>query len=371
MVSPMAAASTFWLMLPRPIRRLPADLAAVLALTIVTILVVVLPGVRETPLRVVFGLPFVLFLPGYAFIAALFPEAGESPTFDEDAVDSTERHSSREGGIDGLERVALSFGTSIAIVPLLGLVLNFTPWGIRLGPILIAVSGFTILATAAGAVRRWDLPKDERFSVPYREWFAAGRSELFEPDSRTDAALNVLLVLAVLLAVASVSYAVLVPKQGEAFTEFYVLTENETGELVADGYPTEFVQGESKPLVVGIGNHEHETMDYTVVVLEQRVRIVNNSTVVDTERELGRFATTVADNETWHTEYDVTPTLVGERLRVQFLLYRGGVSGSADAETAYRELHLWVNVSRPSEAAVRAADLGSVTPPGTDIDSES
>jgi len=32
-------------------------------------------------------------------------------------------------GIDGIERVALSFGLSIAIVPLIGLVLNFTPWG--------------------------------------------------------------------------------------------------------------------------------------------------------------------------------------------------------------------------------------------------
>jgi len=69
----------WWLLLPEPVRRLPADLAATIGLTIITILVVILPVINETPLRVVFGLPFVLFLPGYAFIAALFPEAGESP----------------------------------------------------------------------------------------------------------------------------------------------------------------------------------------------------------------------------------------------------------------------------------------------------
>jgi len=58
-----------------------------------------------------------------------------------------------------------------------------------------------------------------------------------------------------LVAVASVGYAVAVPKEGESFTEFYLLTEGEDGELVADGYPTEFVRGEGQPLVVGVGNN--------------------------------------------------------------------------------------------------------------------
>lgn len=36
------------------------------------------PRVNETPLCVIFGLAFVLFLSGYAFLAALFPEVGTS-----------------------------------------------------------------------------------------------------------------------------------------------------------------------------------------------------------------------------------------------------------------------------------------------------
>jgi len=332
-----------WLLLPRSVRRLPADLAVVLGVVVLTCVAVLLPGLNETPLRVVIGLPFVLFVPGYAFIAALFPEATErSPKATDAETDSALRS---QAGIDGIERVALSFGTSIAIVPLLGLVLNFTPWGIRLVPVLLTVSGFTLLATGIAAVRRWDLPTENRFRVPYRDWLGTARAELFEPDSRTDSVLNALLVVSVLLAAGSVTYAVAIPQQGESFTEFYVLTQNETGDLIADDYPTEFTVGESKPLHLGIGNHEHQEMDYTVVVELQEVRIINNTTQVQTERELDRFRTTVAANQTWVAQRNVTPTMEGDRLRLAFLLYRDGPPQAPTVENAYRELHLWVNVT--------------------------
>lgn len=149
-----------------------------------------------------------------------------------------------------------------------------------------------------------------------------------------------------MLAVGSVAYAVAVPKQGESFTEFYLLTENETGGLVAADYPTDFVRGESKPVVIGIGNHEHRRLNYTVVVELQRVQVQNNSTTVLDARELRRFRTPpLADNETWRTTYNVTPTLTGQRLRLVFLLYRGGPPAEPRVDNAYRELHLWVNVS--------------------------
>lgn len=337
-----------WLLLPRPIRELPADLSAVIILVIITNLTVFLPIVRETPLRVIFGLAFVLFLPGYAFIAALFPEAGTGPIHgDDEDADIEERKGGRlrDRGIDGIERVALSFGLSIAIVPMVGLILNFTPWGIRLVPIVVSVSGFTVVCTGVAARRRWELPTEERFRVPYDAWLASARTEVFEPETRSDAALNVLLALSIVLAVSSVGYAVAVPKQGEQFTEFYLLTENESGDLVAANYPTEFELGERKSVVVGIGNHEHEPMDYTVVVELQEVRVENNSTTVLDETELGRLKAHVKHNETWQRPYEIKPTMTGERLRLLFLLYRGDAHSDPTAENAYRELHLWVNVS--------------------------
>lgn len=342
----MRTRADWWLLLPGWLRGLPADLAAVVVLTLLTNAAVVLPVVRASPLRVVLGLPFVLFLPGYAFVAALFPEAGESPVAaDETDVDDGPAAADAErAGIDGIERVALSFGLSIAIVPLIGLALNFTPWGIRLSPILASVSLFTLGATAVAARRRRELPAADRFQVPYREWLAAGRSELLEPETRTDAALNVLLALSVVLAVASVGYAVAVPKQGEAFTEFYLLTEDD-GELVAHDYPTEYVAGEAKPVVVGIGNQEHEAVTYRVVPQVQRVEVHNNSTTVLERESLDRLSVTLEHNETWHRTYDVSPTMTGERLRLVFLLYRDGVPDQPTVESAYRETHLWINVS--------------------------
>ena len=360
------------LLLPEQLRRLPADLAAVVVLTLLTIGAVSLPGIRETSIRILLGLPFVLFLPGYAFIAALFPEAGDSPERPSEATESIgnatqppasddpptgDGDDAQRSGIDGIERVALAFGTSIAIVPLIGLVLNFTPWGIRLAPIVISVSGFTLIASGVAARRRWALPAEERFVVPYQEWITTGRTEIFEPESQVDAALNVLLVLSVLLAVGSVGYAVAVPPQGEQFTEFYLLTEDDDGELVADNYPTTFVQGESQSVIVGIGNNEYEPTNYTVVVQLQEVETVtrtnvtaaNESTVGNETRVLNReqvdrFSAQVAHNETRQQRRPVTPTITGENLRLQYLLYTDEVPAEPTAENAYRSLHLWVAV---------------------------
>lgn len=337
----MRSGSNWRLLLPRQLRHLPADLAAILTSVFLTSLAVFLPGLNETPVRVVVGLPFVLFVPGYAFIAALFPE---KPSGEADS-DSPSTHS----GIDGIERVALSFGTSIAIVPLVGLILNFTPWGIRLVPIVISVSGITLVFTAIAANRRWTLPKSERFTVPYQTWLANAQNELFNPDTRTDAALNILLVISVILAVTSVGYAIAVPKQGESFTEFYLLTENKQGELVADNYPTEFTRGEDRTLTVGIGNQEHHPVNYTVVVELQRVSIHNNSTTVQRTDELRRFQTYLKQNESWHLQHTVTPTITGTNLRLTYLLYRGSVPPDPTVGNSYRELHLWVNVTASDE----------------------
>ncbi|WP_226042370.1 DUF1616 domain-containing protein [Natrinema sp. DC36] len=380
----MVAFRSLWLLLPRPLRQLPADLAAVIALVVATNVAALAPVIRETPLRVPLGLAFVLFVPGYAFIAALFPEAGESPERSDEPDTPTERETagsadsdgwydsiSSRAGIDGLERVALSFGLSIAIVPLIGLVLNFTPWGIRLVPIAVSVSGFTLVSAAVAAGRRRELPVEERFQVPYRAWYAAGRSELLEPDTRADAALNVLLVVSVVLAVGTVGYAVMVPPDGEQFSAIYLLTENDDGELVADDYPTEFVQGESQELVVGIDNHEGERTEYTVVVLEQDVEVVENETalesgdptatvnetVVREQRELDRFETTVANNESWHQTYELEPTMTGDNQRVVWLLFPGGdVPAEPSMDDTEYSVHLWIDVAASSNSSAQPAE---------------
>jgi len=325
--------------LVRGIREIPADIALVVAWVFLTDVVALAPVVRETPVRAVVGLAFVLFIPGYAFTAALFPERQQdSETTDED-------------GIDGLERVALSLGLSIAVVPLFGLLLSVTPWGIRLGPILVSLSVFTLVCAGVGTRRRLAVPETRRFRVPYREWVSTGRRTVFDPPSRLDGVLTVLLALSVLVAMTTVGYAVLVPHEGEKFSELYLLTETDNGDLVADEYPTEFTVGEERELIVGVGNNEYEPTSYSVVVQLQRVTATNESATVLASRQLAVYQNRLGHNESWNRRHTVSPPFEGTDLRLQYLLYKGEPPSDPRDDTAYREVHLWVNVTAPDQTA--------------------
>jgi uncharacterized membrane protein len=109
------------------------DLIFVVAFIITSVVIITVPPLNATPIRAVFGLPMMLFLPGYSLVSALFPRTEE---------------------LDTIERIALSIGLSICVVVFIGLGLNYTPWGIRLGPILLVLSAFTLIGTAVSAVRR-------------------------------------------------------------------------------------------------------------------------------------------------------------------------------------------------------------------------
>lgn len=302
---------------PRQLRLIPADLVAVLAVTILVNLTVFTPIIRETSVRIPFVLVFVLFVPGYVLVAALYPEQGESPTETTDA-DSIRVNPLRTG-IDGSERVALSVGLSVVLVPMIGFLLTFTPWGIRLIPVAITLTAFSLIVTGVAVVRRWRLPEDERFRVPYREWLAAGRSRVFEPDTRADAALTVLLVASVVLAAGSVGYAVANLPQEDEFSAITVLTEDD-GELVADGYPTDIEAGESAELIVAIDNHEYRPAEYTVVVVEQTVETGDEGAVVRDQRELDRFHAQIDHGETELIAHEIEPETTGD-VRIAWLLY--------------------------------------------------
>lgn len=84
--------------------------------------------------RYVLGGVFVLFLPGFMLISALY---------------------SRNEELSGLERLALSIGFSLAIVPLVGLALNYTPWGVRLEPIMVSLALFSEVMSLVVVGRRF------------------------------------------------------------------------------------------------------------------------------------------------------------------------------------------------------------------------
>ena len=89
--------------------------------------------------RYILGTIFVLWLPGYTFIKALFPTKVPIQTSSED--------------LDKIERIALSIGMSLALVPITGLLLNYTPWGIRLTPITTSLLALTTIFATAAVIR--------------------------------------------------------------------------------------------------------------------------------------------------------------------------------------------------------------------------
>jgi uncharacterized membrane protein len=326
--------------------RRPADLVFIVGLVVVTSVLASVPAFDSAIVGVLFGIPFVLFVPGYALVAALFPETDSRSNEDEIETEVAERTSNwRARRIDGFERLVLSFGTSIAVVPLVALVLNFTPFGVRPGPVLFSIGGVTIVFAVVGTIRRRRLPLEERFFVPYRRWLKNARSVAFGPGARSDRIATIAVALAVMLTLGSVAYTAAVPRGGETFTELYLLTEDEDGDLVAAGYPTELTPGERERLYVGIENRERRPLNYTVVVALQQVQPSNGSVRVTNERELHRFETRLTHGESWRRRHAVVPQITGDRLRLTYLLYRGEPPADSTVRNAYREVHIWINGS--------------------------
>jgi uncharacterized membrane protein len=269
------------------------DLWVILTLSaLLTVCTVFIPS--DIP-RLIIGLPFVLFFPGYTVTAALFP---------------------RKDSLGGVERAALSFGLSIAVVPLIGLLLNYL-WEISLYPILISVAGFVVTMCAITHLRRRQLAPEQRFEphlhLPVLSW--TGQSGL-------DRALTVLLAVAAIAAVGSFVYYVFAPKTGEEFTEFYVLGPSGT----ADYYPRELTVGGKADVLVGIVNHEGEDARY-------EVRISIDGTEVQAIEGIA-----LHDGEKWEETATLTPTKAGDNQKVEFLLHRAG------GPEPYQELRLWIDV---------------------------
>jgi uncharacterized membrane protein len=284
--------------------RLGSGLILLNLLAWVLILVIIL--FPSNILRVILGIPFLLFFPGYSLVTALF---------------------TKKEGLGGIERIALSLGLSIAVVPLIGLFLNYMPWGIRLEPILYSVASFILITSFIAWLRRRGLPEKRRFDVElYLKLPSRARSLglLGWGKSIWDKVLAISLVIAILGSLATLGYFIAAPKGEETFTEFYILGP----EGKAADYPQELKVGEEARVIVGIINHEGKEVSY-------RVEVVIGS---DKVTEVGPV--TLADEQKWEGEVSFAPEVVGQNQKVQFLLYKDG-----EAEPCLEPLCLWVDVT--------------------------
>ncbi|MGA1865834.1 MAG: DUF1616 domain-containing protein [Thermoplasmatota archaeon] len=359
------------------VRERPYDLYAVIGASFILVLVILIIPKLDV-IRIILGLPFILFFPGYVLICSLYPErkkyfdrdgkevpppSGEDERGHEDVREGAEskagsrtRRKDRRGspvekekgmdtgddgpdwpkgkGLDGLERVALSLGLSIAITPLIGLVLNYTyDWapdtlGIRLIPILVSQFAFILIVGGIAVYKRMRIPVEDRFSIVI---------DLRFPKDQTlmDRVLTVGIAVMMVLSVGLLVYIIVVPREGESFTEFYILGPNHK----AEGYPGNLLLGESNLLYIGVGNHENENMEYTLVMtLDPGARndtVGSFDNVTISRNRQPAMEVNVPDEKTIELQCNFSVLETGS-YKLRFLLFKDG--------REYRDLHIWIRV---------------------------
>ncbi|PYE55665.1 DUF1616 domain-containing protein [Deinococcus yavapaiensis] len=185
------------------------------------------------PLRIALGFAVVLLIPGYLLSALLFAQTSD---------------------VTPLERFVVMLGLSVASVTLIGLALNYSPWGIRPGSILFGMGSWCALLAVGVIVRRLFVPQHLQFSL-------SNQPRVFGQGGK--------LLVGIWIGVAAVVLLVSWLRPTAKLTEFYVLGE---GQLLRN-YPRDVQPGQTFVVNVGIRNTEGRDRTYAIKVnWEDRAR---------------------------------------------------------------------------------------------------
>lgn len=285
----------------------PLDLLIMLTLTVFALMVIFTPGLSNTFVGNIFLIPMILFIPGYVLMAALFPKKHD---------------------LEFIERIALSFGSSMAAALLIGLPLKFalgtTSLSILFTFYLYILCSFTVAFVFIAAYRRKNLHEEERFSVPLPNMYETASHEISLNKNSMERISTGILIFLIFFAISTIYFVITSPKPGEKFTEFYLLGPDGK----ADNYTKELKYNFPSEILVGVVNHEYSSVNYTVQVA------LENEVLTDTWFSLNH-------NETWEKNVTFVPDKIGTDMRLEFLLFK------EDNFTApYRDLYLIVSVKK-------------------------
>lgn len=344
---------------------LPADLKFILILLAADIGLIYFPFYDVSSFRTVFLIPLLLFIPGFCCSAALFP---------------------RDGDLKFLERMYISIGISAAIDILTLTGLYFSPWAVQLDNLIIFLVMISVALIPIAHFRRAMLRNQDMVKVQFYKVVVAIRDAIFPSNSsRSDHLLRLILILALLTAVGATLFLIITPPVTDNFTEFYILGPDQK----ANNYPESLVTGQKYPVFLGVRNHEHRNVTYTIEVWNMQTVIdtVTDDTGNSSTNPADQSVQTPDDNETGMVRYSpsgndinqetmstrivaMNPTdqvvltlasnetrivpysLFGNNLddnRVAFLLFKGTpplsqVAGSDRINASYRNLFLRVTV---------------------------
>ncbi|HEY9204660.1 MAG TPA: VanZ family protein, partial [Candidatus Methanoperedens sp.] len=300
------------------------DLNISVILIILSALFILVPPFSQTLLRIVFALPFLLFLSGYLLMCVMFPKHGE---------------------LSPIERFTLSIGLSIAIFVFDGFALNYTPWGFRPNSIVISLSLIMGLLLLPAYFQRWRF-REEGYSFSISDIVSfyqtlKSKETAFGPeyDPALEKTLIITMVIAILLVSAMLIYAK-VTTEPEKYTALYILGANGK----AENYLSEVYIGEPASIIVGVENYEYAPVNYTLVV-KLGEKTLNEQKI--TLQHDGKWL----KNVTFIPQLTSSNAFVGaNRSKLEFQLYKDN--------KPYRSVHLLVNVRLDS---VKFAELPELT----------
>lgn len=249
--------------------------------------------------RAMFGLPGMLFLPGFVLLEALHPHRADW---------------------DVLERLGLSVALSIVLITVAGLVAVVSPWGLRAASVALSLAMVSTGLAGVAVYHRLHRQSDSGPGVlAHGAWAVRLRKTLRERRLHLTAALC-LVAFVVLLGGVIYRFQKLSP--GASFTEFYVLSASgETG-----NYLTALTVGMPAAYRVGIKNRERRQAAF-------RVRVVLQGRVISEEGPI-----TLKYEELWERQVTVIPPQPVELAKLEFFLHREG-----DPDP-YQRAYLWVRV---------------------------
>ncbi|MDI6881672.1 MAG: DUF1616 domain-containing protein [Methanothermobacter sp.] len=260
------------------------DLILILIFTIITMI---------SPIKWPLGIFMITLIPGYLLITILAP---------------------KKEAINSYERLFLSFAGSIIISAIISLILE-KPLNLALTEMSCK---FSILLTIASMMIRSRIKPIERFY-----WNPIKSIEKIKDTSLDkDKIISLILVFILISMIGATINIILNPVPSEKFTEFYIL--GPAGK--AYDYPTDLKLGETGEVIIGVVNHEYQTMNCRIVIKLG-------------EKTIGNTTLTLKNGEKWEKRFEFTPTEAGDDQKLQFLLYR-----LPDEKRVYRSLHLFINV---------------------------
>lgn len=241
-------------------------------LSLLMIITVLIPPLNKTPVWMVPGSLFVCLIPGYLLLAVMFPKNDD---------------------LELIERLALSFGSSLILTSIIGLIFNYTRWGIHLELILIVLAVFSLLLCFITVLKMRKLPMNRRISIP-----------------KLEKLLGIFLIICILLTISTAAYTLI---NSEAFntndgttnaTNFYIKDLDSN----VGGYSLNLVSGEQTSLTMVLVNQEGSAVNYSIMVR-------TNNTILKQDN------ISLENNQKMEIPVNLTAGIPGER-NIEFLLYK-------------------------------------------------